>query len=53
VEETDKRNGKVISVSRLSISPDGKSLTMVTEDKIRGITDTFVAEKENGQEAEK
>jgi hypothetical protein len=53
VEETDKRNGKVIAVSRLSVSEDGKSLTMVTEDKLRGITDTFVAEKENSQEAEK
>jgi hypothetical protein len=53
VEETDKRDGKVIAVSRLSVSEDGKSLTMVTEDKLRGITDTFVAEKENSQEAEK
>lgn len=52
-EETDKRNGEVISVSRMSVSPDGKSMTMVTQDKRRGMTDTFVAEKQEKQEAEK
>jgi hypothetical protein len=52
-EETDKRDGKVVAVSRLSISPDGKSLTMVSQDKLRGSTDTFVAEKLERQDAEK
>ena len=47
VEETDKRNGQVIAVSKMSVSPDGKSLTMVTEDKLRGMTDTFVAERQD------
>jgi hypothetical protein len=52
-EETDKRNGEVISVSKISVSPDGTSLTMVSQDKRRGMTDTFVAEREDKQEAEK
>lgn len=52
-EETDKRNGQVIAVSRMTVSPDGKSLTMVTEDKLRGVTDTFVAERQDSQEAAK
>jgi hypothetical protein len=52
-EETDKRNGEVISVARMSISPDGKSMTLVTQDKKRGMTDTFVAERTEKQEAEK
>jgi hypothetical protein len=52
-EETDKRNGKVVGISRLSVSPDGQSLTMVSEDKLRGVTDTFVAEKAGQTVADK
>jgi dipeptidyl aminopeptidase/acylaminoacyl peptidase len=51
IEETDKRDGEVVFVSRITVSPDGKSLTMVSEDKRRGITDTWVAEKEAGGDA--
>jgi hypothetical protein len=52
-EETDKRDGKVVAISRLSVTPDGKSLIMVSQDKLRGTTDTFVAEKQEEQEAGK
>jgi hypothetical protein len=52
-EETDKRDGEVIGVSRMTLSPDSKALTIVTEDKRRGVTDTWVAERQENQEAEK
>ena len=44
-QETYKRNGEVVGSSRITLAPDGKSLTMVSEDTRRGTTDTFVAEK--------
>lgn len=44
-EETYKRNGEVVGSSRLSVSPDGKSLTIVSQDKRLGRTNTWVAEK--------
>jgi hypothetical protein len=53
IEETDKNNGKVMAVTRMSISPDGKSLTMVSQDKREGISNTFVADKQQSQEASK
>jgi hypothetical protein len=45
--ETYKRNGEVTGSSKLTVSPDGKSLTLVSEDKRRGTTDTWVAEKDS------
>jgi hypothetical protein len=47
-EETYKRNGEVTGSAMLTVSPDGKSLTMITEDKRRGTKDTWIAEKQNG-----
>lgn len=35
-EETDKREGKVIAVSRMTVSADGKSMKIVTDDKLHG-----------------
>jgi len=35
-EETDKRDGKVISVARMTVSADGKSMKIVAEDKLHG-----------------
>jgi len=43
LEETDKRDGKVISVSRITLAPDGKSLNISSEDKQQGTTTTFTA----------
>ncbi|MDQ1406682.1 MAG: hypothetical protein QOG55_2311 [Acidobacteriaceae bacterium] len=45
-EETDKRNGKVISVERMTISPDGKILTMDVADKEHGTTMQLIADKQ-------
>lgn len=46
LEETDKRDGKVISVTRITLSADGKSLTIEAEDKLQGTTSRFVAVKQ-------
>ena len=36
--ETDKRGDKVISVSKMTLAPDGKTAQMVFEDKLHGTT---------------
>jgi hypothetical protein len=46
LEETDKRDGKVILVQRITLSADGKSLTIVSEDKQDGTTTQFKAIKQ-------
>ncbi|HEY2345949.1 MAG TPA: hypothetical protein VGH80_08700 [Xanthomonadaceae bacterium] len=46
VEETDKRDGKPISVTTMTVSSDGKTLTMVNKDLQRGSTGTYVASKQ-------
>jgi len=45
-QETYKRNGEVTGSQRITLSPDGSSLTMVSEDMRRGTTDTWVAAKQ-------
>ena len=46
IEETDKRDGKSISVARMSLSPDGKTLNFVVNDLLRGTTTRFVATRQ-------
>jgi hypothetical protein len=46
IEETDKRGGKVISVGRSTLAPDGRTLTIVIDDKLHGTTYQFVAKKQ-------
>jgi len=46
IEETDKRDGKVIVVYRMTVSPDGKTMTIAANDKLHGTTMQFVAEKQ-------
>jgi hypothetical protein len=46
LEETDKRDGKIISVSRATLSADGKSTTVDVTDKLRGTTSQYLAEKQ-------
>jgi hypothetical protein len=43
-EETDKRNGTVTDVSKITIN--GKTMTVVDEDKLTGRTETFVSHKQ-------
>jgi hypothetical protein len=45
-QETFKRNGEVTGSQRITLSPDGNSLTMVSEDKRRGTANTWVAAKQ-------
>lgn len=46
IEETDKRDGKVIWVSRMMISPDGKTMKIDVDDKLHGTTSSYVATKQ-------
>lgn len=54
-QETYKRNDKVVGTAQITVSPDGKSLNIAFEDKLRGRTDSWVAEKQGAgnQEASK
>ena len=46
IEETDKRDGKVITVAKMTVAPDGKTMTIVVDDKLHGTTATYIAEKQ-------
>jgi hypothetical protein len=46
MEETDKRDGKVISVARMTLSADGKGMTIAVDDKLHGTTMQFTAQKQ-------
>ncbi len=46
LEETDKRNGQVISVSRMTVSPDGKKAKISFEDKLQNRTSAISAVKQ-------
>jgi len=46
LEETDKRDGKVIAVARITVSADGKSLAVAVEDKLHGTSSHFTATKQ-------
>ena len=46
IEETDRRDGKEISVSKMTVSPDGKTMTIEMDDKLHGTKATYIAEKQ-------
>lgn len=46
IEETHKLSGKVISVRRMTVSSDGKTLTLNVEDKQDGTSAKWIAHKE-------
>ena len=46
MEETDKRDGKVVSVAKMTVSADGKMMSIAVNDMLRGSTTSFVASKE-------
>ena len=46
VQETDKRDGKVISVAKMTVAADGKSMTIAIDDKLHGSHMSFVAMKQ-------
>jgi len=45
IVETDKRDGKVLNEQKMTVSPDGKTMTIVAHDPQRDTTSTFVAMK--------
>jgi hypothetical protein len=46
IEETDKRDGKVISVARFTVSADGKTMTITVDDKLHGTKSQITAMKQ-------
>jgi hypothetical protein len=46
IEETVKRDGKTIEVTRMNVSPDGKKLTWAETNKLSGATSTIILEKQ-------
>jgi hypothetical protein len=46
LEETDKRDGKVISVFKLTVAADGKTAKAVSEDKLQNRTTEFAVVKQ-------
>jgi len=47
IEETDKRDGKVVGINRMTVSKDGKSIQVDFIDKQHGTTTTFTMEKQS------
>jgi uncharacterized Zn-binding protein involved in type VI secretion len=45
LQETDMRDGKVISVAKMTVAADGKSMTITVDDKLHGANMSFVAMK--------
>jgi hypothetical protein len=46
LEETDKRNGKVIGVFTMTVAENGKTAKGSFDDKLQNRTSSFVAEKQ-------
>jgi len=46
IEETDKRDGKVVTTARITVSADGKKMTYVGHDHERDRDSTFVLNKQ-------
>jgi hypothetical protein len=46
LEETDKRDGKVISVTRTVVAANGKTIAIVVHDTLHGTTSKFVGVKQ-------
>jgi len=47
IEEIDKRDGKVIGISRMTVSSDGKSIHVDYNDKLHGTTMAYTMEKKS------
>jgi hypothetical protein len=46
IEETDKRDGKVTSIAKMTVAADGKTMTIAVDDKLNGTTATYIAVKQ-------
>jgi len=47
IEETDKRDGKVVGINRMTVSKDGKSIQVDYTDKLHGTSTSFTMEKQS------
>ena len=45
MEETDKQDGKIVSIGRTIVARDGKLMRVEVSSKARGQTMTYTAEK--------
>jgi hypothetical protein len=46
IEVSYKRGGQLIEVDKMTLSPDGKTMTTVVESKLTGRVSTYVAHKQ-------
>ncbi len=46
IEETDKQDGKVLDVLKMTVSANGKTMTVVDTDKVINRSETYVAKKQ-------
>jgi hypothetical protein len=46
LEETDYRDGKAISVAKMVVAPDGKTMKLMVDDKLHGSKSEFMAMKQ-------
>lgn len=46
IEESDKRDGQAISVAKMTVSKDGKTMAIDVDDKLHGTKATYIAEKQ-------
>jgi hypothetical protein len=46
IEETDLRGGKVITITRMKVSADGRSMMLSSVDKLNGTTSQYEADKQ-------
>ena len=46
IEEIDKRNGIIVGISRMTIAPDGKKMTIVSTNTLTDRASTYIAEKQ-------
>jgi hypothetical protein len=45
IEETDMRGGQIIEVDKMTVSPNGKTMTVVANNKLTDRTSTYIATK--------
>jgi hypothetical protein len=46
IEETDKRDTKIISTSKLTVAPGGKTMSITVDDKLHNTHSTYAADKQ-------
>lgn len=47
IEETDKRDGKVVAIAHMTVSADGKTIAVEYNDKLHGTKTTFTMQKKS------